>query len=296
MTLSDPHGIMTGGNSRWSTLRMGFEGRMKLFTMHVGLVAFLVLLSASPLSAGEAPPRSNAPAPVVAAAADLKFALEEIATGFRKETGRSVKLTFGSSGTFATQIRNGAPFQLYLSADEEYVARLHADGYTRDAGALYAVGRIALIAPLKSRLPVDPELKGLAARLTSGGIKRFAIANPEHAPYGRRAEEALRKAGLWDRIGARLVMGENVAQAAQFATGGSADGGIVALSLAMSPQMKKLARYAVIPATWHTPLKQRMVLMKNADATAQSFYGYLQSPAARAVMRRYGFELPGEAH
>lgn len=296
MTLSDPHGNMTGDNNRWNTLRMGLEGTTMRCALGMGLIALLVLLNVSRLTAGEARPRADAPAPVVAAAADLKFALEEIATAFRKETGRSVKLTFGSSGTFATQIRNGAPFQMYLSADEEYVARLHADGHTRDAGALYAVGRIALIAPLNSRLPLDPELKGLAARLKSGGIKRFAIANSEHAPYGRRAEEALRKAGLWDRISARLVVGENVAQAAQFATGGSADGGIVALSLAMSPQMKKLARYAVIPAAWHTPLKQRMVLLKNADATAQSFYGYLQSPAARTVMRRYGFELPGEAH
>ena len=268
---------------------------MKRFTVNIGLVAFLVLLSVSRLSAGEPQPRAGAPEPVVAAAADLKFALDEIAHAFKKETGRSVKLTFGSSGTFATQIRNGAPFQIYLSADEEYVARLHADGYTRDAGALYAVGRIALITPLNSRLPVDPELKGLASKLKSGEIKRFAIANPEHAPYGRRAYEALRKAGLWDQISTRLVLGENVAQAAQFATSGSADGGIVALSLAMSPQMKKFGRFAVIPAAWHTPLKQRMVLLKNANATAHSFYRYLQSPAARAVMRRYGFELPGEA-
>ena len=232
--------------------------------------------------------------PIVAAAADLKFALDEIAQSFKKDTGQSVRLTFGSSGTFATQIRNGAPFQMYLSADEDYVTKLHADGFTRDAGTLYGIGRIVLMAPPSSDLPVDGELKGLANQLRAGKIKRFAIANPEHAPYGRRAEEALRKAGLWDAIKPKLVFGENVSQAAQFATSGSAEGGIIALSLAKSPQMEKLGRYAVIPADWHEPLRQRMVLLKNADATAQAFYRYLQEPNARTVMRRYGFALPGE--
>jgi len=286
---------MIGDSSRRHLIRMGHACKGGRFSVSIGLVFFLILVGMSRVSAGEVQPRGDASEPLVAAAADLKFALDEIANAFKKETGRSVKLTFGSSGTFATQIRNGAPFQMYLSADEEYVARLHADGYTRDAGTLYAVGRIALMAPLNSKLPVDAELKGLASRLKSGEIKRFAIANPGHAPYGRRAEEALRRAGLWDRISPRLVLGENVAQAAQFATSGSADGGIVALSLAKSPQMEKLGRFAVIPAAWHTPLNQRMVLLKNANATAYSFYRYLQSPVARSVMRRYGFELPGEA-
>ncbi|QWV94725.1 molybdate ABC transporter substrate-binding protein [Geomonas oryzisoli] len=264
----------------------------------IALWAAILLLLAAPgaaLSSGNAPAsRPNADEPVVAAAADLKFALDEIALAFKRDTGKSVKLIFGSSGTFAAQIRNGAPFQLYLSADEKYVTDLHADGFTRDTGALYALGRIVLIAPSSSSLPVDPTLQGVAARLAKGGIKRFAIANPEHAPYGRCAEEALRKAGLWTRIRSKLVLGENVAQAAQFATCGSAEGGIVALSLAKSPRLAKSATYAVIPTQWHSPLRQRMVLLKNAGPTAHSFYSYLQTPAARAVMRRYGFELPGE--
>jgi molybdate transport system substrate-binding protein len=234
--------------------------------------------------------------PLVAAAADLKFALEEVTQSFKKDTQKSVTLTFGSSGSFATQIRNGAPFQMYLSADEDYVLKLHAEGLTRDQGTLYAIGRIAIIAPPGSILPVDGELKGLAAQLKTGQIKHFAIANPEHAPYGRRAEEALRRAGLWDAIRTKLIFGENVSQAAQFATSGSAEGGIIALSLAKSPQMAHLGRYAVIPADWHTPLRQRMVLLKNADPTAQEFYRYLQEPAARAIMRGYGFVLPGEAN
>lgn len=233
--------------------------------------------------------------PVIAAASDLKFALDEIAQAFKKDSGQSVTLIYGSSGILSTQIRNGAPFHLYLSADEDYVSALTADGFTRDAGVLYAIGRIALLVPSSSDITVDPELKGLAARLKAGKIKRFAIANPQHAPYGRRAEEALRKAGLWDAIQPKLVFGENVSQAAQFATSGSADGGIVALSLAKSPQMAKLGRYAAIPAEWHAPLNQRMALLKHADAAAKAFYDYLQLPPARAVMRRYGFVLPGEA-
>lgn len=237
---------------------------------------------------------AGAAVPVVAAAADLQFALEEIAEAFKEDTGQSVKLAFGSSGTFATQIRHGAPFELYLSADEDYVRTLHADGFTRDAGTLYAIGRIVLVAPPGSRLPVDGELKGLATQLEAGAVNRFAIANPEHAPYGRRAEEALRHAGLWEALRPKLVFGENVAQAAQFATSGSADGGIIALSLARAPQLEARSRYAVIPAAWHAPLRQRMVLLKNAGGIAEAFYRYLQQPSTRAIMHRYGFVLPGE--
>jgi molybdate transport system substrate-binding protein len=251
----------------------------------------VVLVAALFLAASLAVPAAQ---PVVAAASDLKFALEEIAASFHKERGLVVRLSFGSSGTFATQIRNGAPFALYLSADEEYVRALHADGYTRDEGALYAIGRLVLMAPPGSELTVDGQLKGLATALRAGKIRRFAIANPEHAPYGQRAAEALRHVGLWSAIEPRLVLGENVSQAAQFAVSGSAQGGIVALSLAVAPQMKDLARYALIPAEWHSPLRQRMVLLKGADATAEAFYRYLQEPAARRVMGAYGFTLPGE--
>lgn len=233
-------------------------------------------------------------APRIAAASDLKFALEEIARTYQQDTGRTLKLSFGSSGIFTTQIRNGAPFELFLSADEDYVQQLAQAGLTRDGGVLYAIGRIVLIAPAGSPLAVDAQLKGLAARLNTGQLGRFAIANPTHAPYGRRAEEALRHAGLWDALQSKLVLGENVSQAAQFATSGGAEGGIVALSLAKSPQMTAIGRYALIPAAWHSPLKQRMVLLKHASPEAQAFYRYLQQAPARAVMRRYGFTLPGD--
>ncbi|WP_333841969.1 molybdate ABC transporter substrate-binding protein [Pelomicrobium sp.] len=235
--------------------------------------------------------------PTVAAAADLKFALTEIAEHFRRETGRAVKLTFGSSGTFKTQIENGAPFELFLSADENYVLQLADKGLVRDRGTLYAVGRIVLFAPHGSPLKVDGELKGLKTALAEGQIRRFAIANPEHAPYGRAARAALQHAGLWAGIEKTLVLGENAAQAAQFAASGSSQGGIIPLSLSKAPEVARLGRFALIPAEWHAiePLRQRMVLTAKAGETAAIFYRYLQQPAAREVFVRYGFVLPEEA-
>jgi len=233
-------------------------------------------------------------APVIAAASDLQFALTEIAAAFAKDTGRPVRLSFGSSGNFARQIRQGAPFEVFLSADEDFVAPLARDGFTRGAGTLYAVGRIALIVPRGSPLAADGSLEDLRAALAAGRVVRFAIANPEHAPYGRAAEQALRHAGLWAPIKPRLVLGENVSQAAQFATSADTQGGIVAYSLALAPKVSARASFALIPDEWHAPLRQRMVLLKNAGPVAERFYAYLQEPAARAAFRKYGFVLPGE--
>jgi len=232
--------------------------------------------------------------PVIVAAADLQFALEEIAINFRRESGLDVKLVFGSSGNFYRQIAQGAPFQMFLSADEDFVFRLADAGKTVDRGALYAIGRIVIVAPRNSALKPDVGLKDLAAALKDGRIRKFALANPEHAPYGKRAVEALQHAGLWESIKDKLVLGENVSQAAQFAVSGSTQGGIIAYSLALSPAIQQRADYALIPASWHQPLAQRMVLIKGADSTTQSFYRYLQQPAARAIMKKHGFTLPGE--
>lgn len=235
-----------------------------------------------------------ADAPVIAGAADLKFALEEIAATFKEDAKREVKLVFGSSGNFYRQIEQGAPFQMFLSADEGFVFKLADAGKTLDRGDLYAVGRIGIIVPQGSPLQPDGQLKDLAAALADGRLKKFAIANPEHAPYGKRAEEALKHVGLWERIQDKLVLGENVSQAAQFATSASTQGGIIAYSLALAPSVAKLGNFALIPDSWHEPLKQRMVLIKGADETAQTFYRYMQQPAAREIMKKYGFALPGE--
>lgn len=229
---------------------------------------------------------------MVAAAADLKFALTEAAQAFTDRTGRQVKLSFGSSGNFATQIMNGAPFELFLSADEAYVKMLSQRGLAVDDGALYAVGRIGLYVPKGSPVKSDGELRGLEAAIAAGQVKRFAIANPEHAPYGRAAREALLKAALWDRLQGKLVLGENVGQAAQFALTGSVEAAIIPYSLALAPELASRGEFSLIPDSWHQPLRQRMVVLKGAGETAREFYGFLQQREARSVFERYGFTLP----
>lgn len=167
---------------------------------------------------------ARAAPPVVAAASDLQFALADIAAAFTRDTGGEVRLAFGSSGNFRTQIAQGAPFEMFLSADEAYVDALAAEGRTVDRGVRYATGRIVLFVPAGSPLKLDPTLADLKAAAMDGRVTRFAIANPEHAPYGRAAREALQRAGAWDALSPRLALGENVSQAAQFATTGSAQG------------------------------------------------------------------------
>lgn len=236
----------------------------------------------------------NVPA-LIAAASDLQFALEEVAARFRADTGLDARPVFGSSGNLARQAEQGAPFQLLLSADEGFILRLAESGVARDRGTLYAEGRIVLFAPPGSPLHVDERLDGLRAALDAGQVRRFAVANPEHAPYGRAAEQALRSTGLWDRLQPHLVLGENISQAMQFATAAGAQGGIVALSLARAPQTQGRGTWALLPDSLHKPLLQRMALLRPAGAAAEGFYEYMQAPAAREIMRRYGFTLPGEA-
>lgn len=256
--------------------------------VNAGLVIAMIAFGSAGVSA-------RAPdAPTVAAASDLKFALDEIVASYAASTRRAVKTVYGSSGNFYRQIEQGAPFAIFLSADEEFVFRLAAAGRAEDRGVMYATGRIVLFAPRGSPLSVDAQMAGLKAALAAGRIQRFAIANPEHAPYGRAAEQALQSLGLLESIRNRLVLGENVSQAAQFASGGSAQGGIFAYSLALSPAVSRLGEYVLLPDTLHKPLRQRMVLIKGASDAARGFYAHLQRPEARAIFRRYGFVLPDE--
>jgi molybdate transport system substrate-binding protein len=238
-----------------------------------------------------APPAAQVK-PTVAAASNLNFALTEIAERFARDRGTPIELVFGASGALTRQILDGAPFELFLAADEECPQQLAAAGLTRDAGVVYATGRLVVFAPIGSPLKVDERLDGLARLFESASVTRFAIANPEVAPYGKAAESVLRKRGLWDAVRPRLVLGDTIAQAAQFATTGNAVGGLVAYSLVLAPGFAERGTYAVIPEADHQPLRQRMVLLKQAGATATQFYGYLQGDAARAIFRKHGYGVP----
>ena len=257
---------------------------------HASLVAAL-LLSPGLSSAQEAGSHA-APAPLVAAASDLQFALDEIVQRFRSDTGIAPRVTYGSSGNFARQIEQGAPFEVFLSADETFTQRLAERGLTRGRGDLYAIGRIVLFVPSGSPLSTDPQLADVASRLARGKLGKLAIANPEHAPYGRAAEQALRKLGLWEQVQPHLLLGENVAQAAQFASSGNADGGIIAYSLALGPALRDRGTFVLLPESLHEPLRQRMVLLEKASPGAVRLYEYLRSPASRAILARYGFVVP----
>jgi molybdate transport system substrate-binding protein len=238
-----------------------------------------------------APAGAQRPA-TVAAASDLRFALDEVIIAFERETSLRVRVTYGSSGDIARQIEQGAPFDLFLSADESYVARLAAKGLTVDGGVLYGIGRLVAFAPAGSPVQVDEALADLGRAAGDGRLRRLAIANPEHAPYGRAAREVLESLGLWSAVERKLVFGENVSQAAQFAASGSAEAGLFALSLAISPGLAGKGRYVVLPDKLHRPLRQRMVLLKRGSPGAGRLYDFLQQPAARAILKRYGFSVP----
>ena len=233
-------------------------------------------------------------APIVAAASSLQFALEEAAAQFTQQTGHTLRLNFGSSGNFRRQIAQGAPFELFLSADEGFVQALYDEGYVDNAGVIYARGRLAWVQPA-GRYSVPSEqapLAGVQEAITAweeGQRLRIAIASPEHAPYGMAARDVLQKAGLWEASEPLRVQGENVSQAMQFALSDEARGGLVAYSLAVAPALAERSEAVLMPETWHTPLRQRMVLTPQAGEVAQAFYEWLQQSDAKAIFEAYGF-------
>ena len=226
----------------------------------------------------------------VLAAADLRLAFDKIGAAFEKTCDCRLTVTYGSSGTFATQIKQGSPGDVFASADVSYVDGLEQDGLILpDTKRDYAIGRIVLAASAGSRLTID----GLAD-LAGPQFKKVSIANPDHAPYGRAAKEALTALGLWDKIEPKLVLGENAAQATQYVETGDADGGIIPLSLSI--QNKDKIRYVLIDDRLHSPLRQAAAVLKqskHADV-ARAFLDYLNGPEGRPIMREYGFVLPGE--
>jgi molybdate transport system substrate-binding protein len=250
-------------------------------------VLAVVSLCASAAVLAEDPPRVVR----VAAAADLKFALDAVFAA-TVATTREIRpaVTYGSSGSFFAQIENGAPFDLFLSADAEYPRRLAAKGLADGEPFLYAVGRIALWVPASSRL--DLGALGLRA-LLDPSVGKVAIANPRHAPYGRAAEAAMTSLGILDGVKGKLVLGENVAQAAQFVQSGAADAGIVALSLALAPQMRSAGRYVEIPRESYPRMDQGGIVLKGAREpnAARALRDVLLGLRGRAVLKEYGFFL-----
>lgn len=230
----------------------------------------------------------------IAAAADLKFALDELAAEFRtNHPAISVRLSYGSSGNFYAQLQNRAPFDLFFSADIDYPRRLADAGHALDADVfLYAVGRIVLWVPASS--PIDVETLGHRA-LLSPAAKRVAIANPRHAPYGVAAVAAMKSLSVHDRVGPRLVLGENIAQTAQFVQSGAADLGIIALSLAIAPQMRDAGRWWEIPLEAYPRMDQGGVILNwtRHPAAARAFRDFVLGEHGREVLKRYGFFLPG---
>ncbi|MFL5355904.1 molybdate ABC transporter substrate-binding protein [Archangium sp.] len=230
----------------------------------------------------------------IAAASDLKFALDELLKEFRaKHPGAQVQVTYGSSGNFLAQISNGAPFDLFLSADAAYPRKLAEQGLLSDDVFSYAVGRLVVWVPKGSPLPV--EQRGMDA-LREPAAKRIAIANPQHAPYGRAAEAAMKSKGVYDAVKDKLVLGENIAQTAQFVQSGSADVGIIALSLALAPAMKDQGRYWEVPLDAYPRMEQGGAILKRAEdpELARQFRDFLLGAEGKALLERHGFFLPGE--
>jgi molybdate transport system substrate-binding protein len=227
----------------------------------------------------------------IAAAADLKFAMGELSETFEKQTGMKVNVTYGASGNFFSQLQNGAPFDLFFSADIEYPRKLEAAGLTEPVTVCkYAIGRIVIWTPADAQVDVTKE--GWNA-LLDASVEKIAIANPERAPYGRAAVAALQKARIYESVKPKLVYGENISQAAQFVQSGNAQAGIVAKSLAVSPAMRGGKRWE-IPAEMHPALEQGAVILKDAknkDA-ARAFLEFVKSDSGRATLSKYGFEIP----
>jgi molybdate transport system substrate-binding protein len=271
--------------------KMEVEGQMRNRCVVIQLLCG-VLLAGLALTALILPQIAWSEELKIAAASDLNFAFKDLVAEYEKKTGNLVKLTLGSSGNFYSQIENGAPFDLYFSADIRYPQKLIEGGHgIADSLYKYAVGRIVLWVPTGSAVPLD---KGFGS-LASPSVRKIAIANPKHAPYGRAAVAALEHFKLYDATKDKLVMGENISQAAQFVESGASDAGIIALSLAMAPTMKAAGKYWEVPADAHPPIEQGAVVLKRStnQEQARQFLNFLQGNEGQEIMRRYGFLLPG---
>ena len=226
----------------------------------------------------------------IAAASNLKFVLADLANQYRQQTGIQVDVNFGASGNLARQILQGLPVEQLISADEAWVAELAKSGRTADAGQRYATGRLALIMPKNSALPLAQGLAAVVRAMKAGD--KFAMANPALAPYGVAAVEALLRAGVGTLPAGQKVLGDNIGQATQFVATGAAQAGITAQALAQAPEIASSLQVLPLPADLHAPLHQRMVLLKGAGAAAADWHRFLLSPPAQAVFVRHGYAMP----
>ena len=251
---------------------------MSWFVKLCGVVAFALMLAAV----------GAAQEIRIAAASDLTAALPALVQSFEHEHHCTLAVSFGSSGNFYQQLQNGAPFDVFLSADMQYPQALQDAGLTVPGTlAEYATGKLVLWVRNDSHLDFS---KGLRA-LLDPSVKKVAMANPRHAPYGKAAEAALKAEGLYDQLSSRIVLGENVSQAATFSQTGNADAGLLPLSLALNPTMKSAGRFVEIPATEYPPIRQAAVVMKNSKnpELARKFVESLSSPLGRQVLEQFGF-------
>ena len=256
------------------------------------LAAAWLSLMIFPLLAG-----AQTPSPVsvkVAAAADLKFAMQDLAAQFEKKTGTKIDVTYGSSGSFFAQLQNGAPFDVFFSADLEYATKLDA-AMLAEPGTLceYAVGRLVLWAPADSKVDIT---KDQWKSLLDAGVDKIAIANPAHAPYGKAAVAALQSAGIYDQVKSKLVYGENISQTAQFVQSGNAQLGLLALSLVVAPAMKN-GRTWIVPSTDYPPIEQGAVVLRSSQnkAAARGFLDFVRGSEGSAMLQQYGFTVPAFA-
>lgn len=232
------------------------------------------------------PPAAAAPPVTIAAAADLRYVLDSLVVIFNGQHSQSpVTVVYGSSGQFYEQLSHGAPFDIFFSADSDYPRRLQQAGLTAGRPQPYALGRLVLWSK-----KLDPSVKGMNT-LLDPLVQHVAIANPAHAPYGKKAEEILRHYRLYEQVQPKLVLGENIGQAAQYAATGAADVGILAYALALSPELRHAGRFYLIPATAHLPLQQSFVVLKRAsgNAMAAAFAAFMKSEVAKRALRKYGF-------
>ena len=265
---------------------------MQVRSILFSLIAFLTLVFGSMLPQVQAAEREIN----VAAAADLSAALQEIAANYQKRTGVVVKLSFGASGALTQQIQNGAPFDVFFSADMDYPRQLIAGGQAESATLYrYAVGQLVLWVPKDS--PLDVEHKGMDV-LLDPSVKKISMANPQHAPYGRAAAAALKHYGLYEKVSDRLVLGENVSQAAQFVESGNAQAGFVALAHVTAPAMQSKGKYWLVPSEAHPPLDQGVILLSHSPHAedAAAFLGFVKTEEAAGILRRYGFSSPDQKY